>query len=79
MGDRVDLPQTLTGFLAPGWKGRLALEATDFDWMHGVVAVMGEERGLDFFDAHQYFMLDPIKSIDEGQHWEKLWNELFLK
>jgi iron(III) transport system substrate-binding protein len=182
---REQLPQTLAGFLDPTWKGRLALEATDFDWMAGVVAVMGEERGLDFFrnlsalkpqmrkghlllaqmvaagelpvsptiyssnvasiqgkggpidfvameplvgrpqalalaagaphphaallfadfifspegmkllndmgrmpssrtqrtllDAHEYFMVDPIKSIEEGQRWEKLWNELFLK
>jgi iron(III) transport system substrate-binding protein len=182
---REELPRTLTGLLDPRWKERLALEATDFEWMHGVVTVMGEERGLDFFrklsalkpqmrkghvllaqlvaagelslsptiyssnvasiqskggpidfvavepligrpqalaltasaphphaallfadfvfspegmkllndmgripssrmqrtllDTHKYFMLDPIKSIDEGQRWEKLWNELFLK
>src|SRR5205823_5215494 len=28
-------------------------------------------------DTHQYFMLDPIKTTDEGQRWERLWNELF--
>jgi iron(III) transport system substrate-binding protein len=182
---REDLPRTLAGFLDPSWKERLALEATDFDWMEGVVNVMGEEPGLDFFrklaalkpqmrkghvllaqlvaagelavsptiyssnvasiqskggpidfvalepligrpqalglaanaphphaallfadfvfspeamkllndmgripssrtqrtllDTHKYFMVDPIKSIDEGQRWEKLWNGLFLK
>ncbi|MBV9081576.1 MAG: extracellular solute-binding protein [Acidobacteriaceae bacterium] len=46
---REELPQTLTGFLDSRWKGDLALEAADFDWMHSVVAVMGEERGLNFF------------------------------
>jgi iron(III) transport system substrate-binding protein len=182
---RENLPPALTGFIDPSWQGRLALEATDSDWMYGVIAVMGEERGLDFFrklsalkpqmrkghvllaqlvaageltlsptiyssnvasiqsrggpidfaaikpligrpqalalaasaphphaallfadfifspegmkllndmgrtpssrsqrtllDTHKYFMIDPIKSIDEGQRWEKLWNELFLK
>jgi iron(III) transport system substrate-binding protein len=182
---REELPQTLTGFLSSSWKERLALEATDFDWMHGVIAVMGEGPGLDFFhrlsalkpqmrkghvllaqlvaagelslsptiyssnvasiqskggpidfmavqpligrpqalalaasaphphaallfadfvfspegmkllnnmgripssrtqrtllDTHKYFMVDPIKSIDAGARWEKLWNELFLK
>src|SRR6516225_9216011 len=36
-------------FADPRWKGRLALEATDSDWMYGVVSFMGEARGLEFF------------------------------
>src|SRR6516165_208539 len=42
-------PAALEGFAEAKWKGRLALEATDADWMYGVVNFMGEERGLDFF------------------------------
>ena len=42
---REELPATLEGFADPGWKGRLALEATDSDWMYGVINFMGEERG----------------------------------
>ena len=44
-----ELPAALEGFAEAKWKGRLALEATDADWMYGVVNFMGEERGLDFF------------------------------
>jgi iron(III) transport system substrate-binding protein len=46
---RAELPATLEGFADPRWKGRLSLEATDSDWMYGVINFMGEERGLDFF------------------------------
>src|SRR5262249_33844238 len=40
---------TLAGFTAPAWKGRLSLEATDYDWMSGVISSMGEARGEEFF------------------------------
>ncbi len=46
---REELPATLDGFADPRWKGRLALEATDSDWLYGVVSFMGEARGLEFF------------------------------
>ncbi len=46
---REELPASLEGFADPKWKGRIALEATDSDWMYGVVKFMGEERGIDFF------------------------------
>ena len=42
---REELPATLEGFADPKWKGRIALEATDSDWMYGVISFMGEERG----------------------------------
>ena len=44
-----DLPKTYEGFLDPKWKGRLALEATDAEWMGGVVKTWGEARGMEFF------------------------------
>ena len=43
-----DLPKTYEGFLDPKWKGRIALEATDTEWMAGVVKTWGEVRGMDF-------------------------------
>ena len=46
---REELPATLEGFADQRWKGRLSLEATDSDWMYGVVSFMGEAGGLDFF------------------------------
>ena len=46
---REELPTMLDGFTEPKWKGRLAIEATDNDWMYGVVSFMGEERGREFF------------------------------
>jgi spermidine/putrescine-binding protein len=46
---REELPAAVEGFADPNWKGRLSIEATDSDWMYGVVNFMGEQRGLDFF------------------------------
>ena len=46
---REELPAELEGFADPRWQGRLSLEATDSDWMYGVIQFMGEERGLAFF------------------------------
>jgi iron(III) transport system substrate-binding protein len=46
---REELPATIDGFADPKWKGRLAIEATDNDWMYGVVNFMGEQGGLELF------------------------------
>jgi iron(III) transport system substrate-binding protein len=46
---RDELPASLEGFADPKWKGRLALESTDSDWMYGVIGFLGEPAGLDFF------------------------------
>ncbi len=43
-----DLPKTYEGFLDPKWKGRIALEATDAEWMGAVVKTWGEARGMGF-------------------------------
>ncbi len=45
-----DLPKTYEGFLDPKWKGRIALEATDAEWMGAVVKTWGEARGMDFMN-----------------------------
>jgi iron(III) transport system substrate-binding protein len=44
-----DIPKSYEGFLDPKWKGRIALEATDSEWMGGVVKSWGEARGMAFF------------------------------
>lgn len=44
-----DLPKSYEGFLDPKWKGRVALEATDSEWMGAVVKTWGEARGMAFF------------------------------
>ena len=46
---REEIPKTLEGFLDPKWQGRLALEATDDDWMAAIIKDMGEEKGIAFF------------------------------
>jgi len=47
---REDLPKSYEGFLDPKWKGRVTLEATDAEWMGGVVKTWGEARGMGFFN-----------------------------
>lgn len=44
-----EIPKSYEGFLDPKWKGRIALEANDSEWMGGVVHAWGEKRGMDFF------------------------------
>jgi iron(III) transport system substrate-binding protein len=46
---RDELPASYDGFTSPKWKGRLALEATDADWMYGVISDAGEAQGIDLF------------------------------
>lgn len=46
---REDLPKSFDDLLQPRWKGRLAIEAEDFDWFMSVVGNLGEEKGLKLF------------------------------
>ncbi|MBV8823942.1 MAG: extracellular solute-binding protein [Hyphomicrobiales bacterium] len=63
IGDRVDLrvaafntgkvrrdeiPATYEGFLDPAWKGRIAVEAADDEWLGAVMKYWGEDRGTAF-------------------------------
>lgn len=43
------LPKTYQGLLDPEWRGRLGIEAEDFDWFAQVVIELGETRGLALF------------------------------
>ena len=44
-----DLPKHYEGFTEAKWKGRIAIEATDAEWMGGLVNSLGEQRGMAFF------------------------------
>lgn len=44
-----ELPKTYADFLDPKWKGKLGIEAEDADWFAGVIAELGEAKGLQLF------------------------------
>jgi iron(III) transport system substrate-binding protein len=43
------LPASYAQLVRPQWKGKLGIEAEDFDWFAEVVQGLGEERGLRLF------------------------------
>jgi iron(III) transport system substrate-binding protein len=43
------LPKTFQDLVRPEWKGRLGIEAEDFDWFAQVLMDMGEAQGLRLF------------------------------
>jgi iron(III) transport system substrate-binding protein len=44
-----DLPKTFRDLTHPRWKGKLAVEAEDYDWFAQVVLGLGEAQGLKLF------------------------------
>jgi iron(III) transport system substrate-binding protein len=44
-----DLPKTYRDLLKPEWKGKLGIEAEDYDWLAELVRDMGEAEGLKLF------------------------------
>jgi iron(III) transport system substrate-binding protein len=46
---REELPKTYEGFADPKWKGRIAAESGDWDWMATIIQKMGNEKGTAFF------------------------------
>jgi iron(III) transport system substrate-binding protein len=44
-----DLPKTYEDLLGPKWKGKLAIEGDDHEWVSSVIADMGPARGVGFF------------------------------
>src|SRR5207247_7926320 len=44
-----DLPKTYRDLLAPKWKGKLAIEGDDHEWMSSVIADMGQAEGVKFW------------------------------
>jgi iron(III) transport system substrate-binding protein len=43
------VPTSYAGFADPAWIGKIAVEATDYDWLATVVSSMGEEQGIEIF------------------------------
>src|SRR5260221_1935974 len=43
---REDLPKTYRDLLASRWKGKLAIEGDDHEWVSSVIADMGEAEGV---------------------------------
>ncbi len=46
---REEAPKTYQDLKNPRWKGRLAVEAADYDWFGTIVMKMGEQKGLALF------------------------------
>jgi iron(III) transport system substrate-binding protein len=46
---KADLPKSYEDLTDPKWKGKLGIEAADYDWFSAVVTDMGEEKGLKLF------------------------------
>ena len=44
-----ELPKTYADLLDPKWKGKLAVEAEDSDWLAEIVMKMGEDKGIALF------------------------------
>jgi iron(III) transport system substrate-binding protein len=44
-----ELPKSYADLADPRWKGRLGIEANDFDWFAAVMKALGEEQGLKLF------------------------------
>jgi iron(III) transport system substrate-binding protein len=44
-----EVPKSYEDFRHSRWKGRLAIEAADFDWFGTLVMKMGEKKGLQLF------------------------------
>jgi iron(III) transport system substrate-binding protein len=45
---RSQIPATYEGFADPKWKGRIAVEATDAEWMATLVKTWGTAKGMDY-------------------------------
>lgn len=46
-----DLPKTYRDLLNPKFKGKLGIEAEDYDWFAAVLAELGEDKGVQLFRA----------------------------
>jgi iron(III) transport system substrate-binding protein len=44
-----DIPKRYEDLLDPKWKGRLGIEAEDYDWLATLAAEMGEEKTIKLF------------------------------
>ncbi len=84
---KADLPKTYEEFLGhKEWAGRVAIDATDSEWLSGIFAYYGEERGRKLIqdivatlkpvvvDGH----LVVARSVGSGEYWIALNNYVGL-
>ncbi|MEN3364717.1 MAG: iron(III) transport system substrate-binding protein [Burkholderiales bacterium] len=45
-----EVPKTYQDLLSPRWKGQLAIEGSDHEWMTSIIKDMGEANGVKFFN-----------------------------
>jgi iron(III) transport system substrate-binding protein len=46
-----DLPKSYEGFVDPKWKGKLGIEADDYDWFGSISHIVGEDKARSTFAA----------------------------
>jgi iron(III) transport system substrate-binding protein len=80
---KADLPKTYEGFLDhPEWAGRVAIDATDSEWLSGMFTHYGEERGRklirDLVATLKPVVIDGhlvvARSVGAGEYWVALNN-----
>src|SRR5215469_9848826 len=84
---KADLPKTYEEFLAhKEWAGKIAIDATDSEWLTGMFAYYGEERGRklvqDIVSTLKPVVVDGhlvvARSVGSGEYWVALNNYVGL-
>jgi iron(III) transport system substrate-binding protein len=44
-----EVPRSYEDLLNPRWKGRLVMDREEYDWLAGMIDVMGESKAISFF------------------------------
>jgi iron(III) transport system substrate-binding protein len=44
----INVPTSYQSLLAPEWNGQIAFDLESYEWLAGILDIMGEEKGLDF-------------------------------
>jgi len=44
-----EVPKSYEDLLNPTWKNRLVMDREEYDWLAGIIDLMGEKKGADFF------------------------------
>jgi iron(III) transport system substrate-binding protein len=58
-----ELPKTYEELLAPKWRGKLAIEANDAEWVASVIDDMGGAKGIRFFED---LVVNNLLSVRKG-------------
>ena len=84
---KADLPKTYEQFLShEEWAGRVAIDATDSEWLNGIFSYYGEERGRKLIQD-LVATLKPVvvdghlviaRSVGSGEYWVALNNYVGL-